>query len=478
MDLNIWNILIFLDFLCTVMSFRPSATRMTSVRKDNSIIPKGSPTVIRASASSQPFETEDTEEYYSSADELPKFDSTLLHQLDKLVDNLLSGSTMSTVSYYMLEFKNDIEYQYITKFENCDRDGFTKQSFDEYINKMIRLDGQELHVIIDPPKNYMKSIDPSRRSQARLQYSHMVEPRKLANQIISVREDVCNEMIVDLNSIRLEHKEAIKFAKAKLKDGPEAADKQRRITRVSPTGSTPYRDKSFHECSLLLTNIALDLMRVDFERASNPLGAKFITEVVESATEQEKIYLEEQGLTNIPGARSPNFILGDIYFKGLKDGLVEGEGHSLNTMKLAKSFLATRLSLAMEMSDLLADQIRTCRQYYTMIKELGGFARLDFSVPKMKVVYLDDLAAEDQAVEAKAKALAQTTASAVKATDKQEETVEKVVDKVKVAASSTTEKLDSFGSDIREVTEVPTLAKKDKKGVLWESFEDIGPISM
>lgn len=228
------------------------------------------------------------------------------------------------------------------KFENCKEDRFERVKFHDYITKMIKMDKHEIEILMDPPKNYLKNIDLKRKSQARLSYGHTIEPRKIANQIISVREDVCNEILVDLNSIKLEHEEAIRYAKACLQDGRELAEKNRRATRYSSQGSTPYRDKTFYECSLLLTNIALDVFRGRFNLSSNHLGLKLIEDTVKEAGQEEADYLESQGLTNIPGARSPNFILGDIYYKGLSQGLIEDGDTTLNTMTLAKEFLATR----------------------------------------------------------------------------------------------------------------------------------------
>lgn len=120
----------------------------------------------------------DTEWDGENYDQLPVIPEALIQQVDRLLDNLLSSSTMKTVTYYMLEFKNDIEYQWIMKFENCYEDGFIKQQFDDYIAKMIKIDKHEVQIIMDAPKMYMKNIDPKRRSNARLQYSHMIEPRK------------------------------------------------------------------------------------------------------------------------------------------------------------------------------------------------------------------------------------------------------------------------------------------------------------
>lgn len=93
----------------------------------------------------------------------------------------------------------------------------------------------------------------------------------------------------------------------------------------------------------------------------------------------------------------------------------------------------------------------------------------------MKVVYLDDLAAADLA----AANVAPTQKSSIEKTDQKEKIVLEEKEEVLPSASSLpTKPSDSSGSDLREVVQVPAPTKKDKKGVLWDSFDDFGPVSM
>ena len=71
---------------------------------------------------------------------------------------------------------------------------------------------------------------------------------------------------------------------------------------------------------------------------------------------------------------------------------------------MIESIFAARLSIAKEASKLLSMQNMQNRQYYKMIKDHGGFQKLDMSnTPKMKFIDLDarDLAdAKEEADEA------------------------------------------------------------------------------
>eukprot|EP01035_Chromulina_nebulosa_P017437 gene17437-22989_t len=277
-------------------------------------------------------------------------------------------------------------------FKNCGDDAFNTVSFAEYIEGMIALNRQEIEVIMDAPKMYMKKVDPSRRSLARLQYFHSIEPRKLANQIVSVREDISNEMIVDLGCIKLEHIEAVRYAHIRVKNGEEEAERLKKLTRLgSPSGSTPYRERSYYDFAILLTNVALDVIKGELIANGNDIGIKYIDNILTDVVKLEQTYIDKLGLTGVNNVRVPNFVLSEMYHRGLKYGLIEENGQSFNSLKLAQKFLSIRLAIALQANENIVEQTRVCRKYFTMIKQYGGFSRLDFSTPKMEVVYIDDL---------------------------------------------------------------------------------------
>ena len=160
---------------------------------------------------------------------------------------------MSTVAYYMLEFRNDVDYQFLQKFQNFGSDGFTNVRPAEFIESMVLKSKQNISVIMNPPKMYFRDLNPARQPFARLQYTHAIEPRKIAHQIVTVRDDITKELLTDLNCIKLEHDEAIRYCLVALTEGKEHAEKTRKFyTFQSPTGSTPLRKKSYYECSLLV----------------------------------------------------------------------------------------------------------------------------------------------------------------------------------------------------------------------------------
>ena len=82
------------------------------------------------------------------------------------------------------------------------------------------------------------------------------DPRKIAHRILTVRENLCQEIMDDLGSIRNENNEAARIAGIYVKEGAEAARKSRRPTRMSDQqGSTPLRDKNFLNCDVMVNSI-------------------------------------------------------------------------------------------------------------------------------------------------------------------------------------------------------------------------------
>lgn len=80
------------------------------------------------------------------------------------------------------------------------------------------------------------------------------EPRKIAHRILNAREDVAGEMINDLGCISLENEEVQRYAGVWAKDGREAAEKSRKVTRMrGQGGSTPLRDRNYLGLSVFVS---------------------------------------------------------------------------------------------------------------------------------------------------------------------------------------------------------------------------------
>ena len=69
---------------------------------------------------------------------------------------------------------------------------------------MIVMDPVEVTVQMKPPKQISTSGSQqnSKNKNIRLQYATEIQPRKIAHQLMAVRENLCQEAIEDIKSIR------------------------------------------------------------------------------------------------------------------------------------------------------------------------------------------------------------------------------------------------------------------------------------
>lgn len=207
----------------------------------------------------------------------------------------------------------------------------------------------------------------------------MIEPRKIANQILTVRENVCEELIHDLHSIEFENIEAFNYATTLVQDGQEKAEKSRKMTRMSSqAGSTPNRDRNFNEINLYITDMALKLVIDDYsKKQQTKQGAKtsnsssntlalflddFNTKIHEKdskMTIQEKFFAKPFELRNF---------FEQLFYKGIMDGSAGTSESEINVLKLAKTISDTRVALSLQAQGILRMQNSNNRKYYQMIK--------------------------------------------------------------------------------------------------------------
>jgi hypothetical protein len=184
-------------------------------------------------------------------DTLPALSNSIIGDLTSTVGTFMTVSAMKTVGYYMTEFRDDITRNWMNSFLNYEEVGFPNGDWREFLFQMINTDLQQIKVTLQPPKRVSEQ---SRLKALTVSYLHDIEPRKIAQRIIAVREDISHELIQDLGSIKYEHLEAMKYGKVCMSEGKENAEKTRGITRMHEIDeSTPFRDQNFSNCSLLVS---------------------------------------------------------------------------------------------------------------------------------------------------------------------------------------------------------------------------------
>lgn len=115
-------------------------------------------------------------------DKLPKIDDLLKDNLDNILTAFVADATLKTVSYYMLEFRDEINQKWMMQHGNfsADRPGsLADGKWFEYIESMIKMNKHEIQVIMKPPKSFLRGRSSPEGSNVMVQYEHNIEPRKV-----------------------------------------------------------------------------------------------------------------------------------------------------------------------------------------------------------------------------------------------------------------------------------------------------------
>ena len=319
----------------------------------------------------------------------PKF----LDSLDEKLATMISAFAINTCAYYMVEFRDEVNEKWMMGFLNFKQVGFPDGKWTNYIEKMINMDKQHVEVFMQCSKSVLRARKIPDGANVVMQYFHELEPRKIAHKILTIREDVSNEMIEDLGCIVTENVEIVRFAKLWAKEGRETAGKSRKLTRIkSQGGNTPMRDKNYMDMDVLITHLAMGLVRDGLLKANDDTAlATLSTLERKMETDDDARSLLERMLNDAEGPRQ---FLEELYYKGVTEGvsMKRPDGAKVvNILRVAESLLEARYSIAKEATKILSQQSLQSRHYYRMIKDLGGFTKLDFSKPKFQLVDLDKL---------------------------------------------------------------------------------------
>jgi hypothetical protein len=335
---------------------------------------------------------------------LPEISDSMKNQLSRVLGDLISAKAIDTTSHYMQEFHNDADHRWLTSYKNYHQEAFNAVFDDkekdsrwtDWFEDMIQRDKLEIQVLMNPPKRSgefnIKDVNGQQRdtSGIRLEYMHGLEPRKIANQVLVVRESIAKEVLIDLKCIRLENIEAVRFAKVKASQGEEEAVRTIKMTRSPTVGgsSTPLRDRTYHEISVILTNFAIEVVRqsITHDKASSEYLESYLKEL---SDEEEKRSVVERVLHEFA---APMELLEELYYRGISQGLAsvtEDPNYKVNILKIAQQLLDTRYSLCLQANQMIIDDDNHSRTYYKKIKDAGGFKRFDMEKGEFRIVDLN-----------------------------------------------------------------------------------------
>lgn len=277
----------------------------------------------------------------------------------------------------------------------------------DYIESMIKIDPLEIKVITFASKGMFPEGSPMRTK-----YMQRIEPRKIAYKLVQISETIAKELLVDLKTVDNEHEEATRYCRTLLAEGKEVADKSRKPVRLNfednDENGTPFREKNWGQIGFLITKIALNLVKLDYQR-SGPNGSTLELEKL-----QQHIDASFQPLCSDPVRRAKQEImitrqmLESLILEGLK-GIVTPASSSqatVNVQVIAEALVQKRKFVASLVRRILQSEDQYLRLQYKKITDFGGFTKLDLGKrPKYELI---DLTEELKGAELKEKVLKKT----------------------------------------------------------------------
>jgi hypothetical protein len=154
-------------------------------------------------------------------------------------------------------------------------------------------------------------------------------------------------MIQDLGCVRLENIEAVRFATVWTKDGKEAAEKSRRMTRMCEQGeATPLRDGNYVNFDVMITALAIGLVREDLVQTKDLLALEVMDDLIfKAGVDNGNLTMTERIIHDTQGPRT---FLERLYYKGITDGAIKSGKNTINILKVAENLFDARLAIAKE----------------------------------------------------------------------------------------------------------------------------------
>ncbi len=347
-----------------------------------------------------------------------RMSNNMQEQLQEEVGKFVTVCTIKTYKGYLKNFNDELTQKWLTRFgdDEITADGLNiqtllKRPWVEYFEQMIRMDPQEVKVLVRTLNGRgIKGVrgvkfnsglndretppSPIKTPKMKSFYIHKLEPRKIASALLCVREDVSSELLADLRCVDLENEEVKRYAANCLSNGVEYAEKNRRLSRMAELGgsSTPLRDHSYKAMADLITAQAIAWLREDDKAYGQ--GMKAIDEI-QGSLETRFLALPPQ--ERILGWYSQRLhFLEAVYLRGLTDRQEKYMVSKDEVYRTAQRMLLYRRVIGEEMGRIIAEQTQASRYFYKLIKDLGGFTKLDFS-GQPKIFTVED--AEDEAVD-------------------------------------------------------------------------------
>ena len=175
---------------------------------------------------------------------------------------------------------------------------------------------------------------------------------------------------------------------------------------------SPQREDNFVELTILILNIAIDLVRADLDNKGLPstlpgtapegggdaqATIKFLDNFASQFEFQQVVednFFPFSTTIIEDKEKVSRSLLETLYYRGITEGFFHDksscDGGTVNILKLAKDLMGKRVIVARDMLSILSTLIENDENLFKMIEDCGGFKRFDMDCkPNYKIIDVD-----------------------------------------------------------------------------------------
>eukprot|EP00904_Undaria_pinnatifida_P004554 jgi/Undpi1/1409/HiC_scaffold_11.g04800.m1 len=179
--------------------------------------------------------------------------------------NMLSESSIASVVYYWLEFRDDLTPQWLKQFSRHNGD-VQEIGWHQHMGQLMRAEPEEMTVrrLSQRPRGGSGNNPFLKANRSVMEYNVLIEPQQIAKKIMQVREQISREWVNDLSLIAAENNELERHREDSMFLDVESAEKDRKMVfDHDPLNnvSSPYRGKNYKLLKEMITKAAVRAYR-------------------------------------------------------------------------------------------------------------------------------------------------------------------------------------------------------------------------
>ncbi|KAG5179852.1 hypothetical protein JKP88DRAFT_261273 [Tribonema minus] len=150
--------------------------------------------------------------------------------MERSVKNLLAVQASASVQYYWMEFRDELQPRWLKEFEEAGHN-VGQVGWDHFLGSLMRTEPEEVTVrkMAQRPKGGSGNNPFLSDTRHAMEYTVLIEPFQIAKRIMTVREQLAQEWIKDLELVETENAELLRHHVDTLSMDAKQADSSRQL---------------------------------------------------------------------------------------------------------------------------------------------------------------------------------------------------------------------------------------------------------